>query len=853
MYTTSKILTKPVNEREKCFCRSIKLTFWVAKLTGALPITWKHEGGACVFHKSNIWTIWIISQTVLLSTIFFYLTDFSVLQKFYVLPILLNGITDIIYYIYLIVIILVTGLRPQRIVNVLNSISKLTMHGFFCESAIETVKFLNFSFIGFHFVLLIFNAAILTYLHYSKSFESELSASFIVAKISQNSVLFFYVYGLTLISIVIGILTCFERFSLNALQYKEIHPMKRIIASDDTQDLFIFFTYAACKSDHPCAFKLTKQPVKEILEYLRILHEEICEIMYNINDYLNPMILLHIVTEIVMLVITWYSVVIKLAFRFEDPETEVVFILNLLFAVSHSVGLFVFLRNTQKLSNIIQGYANFLMEYSTRVTAPSDQLQLRIFIQKLKQQRPFHASGIFTVDLGIAAPIFGSVEIAIHTILEKLNFRFTENKMYKTPKNVRKPPNARKICFCRSIATLLWVGKLFGTMPITWKHEGGACVYRKSNIWICWTITQCFLFLITFSWITDFQAFSQIYVLPILLNGITDMIYYIYVVLVISVFGSRAKKFVKVLNCMSRFAKYGFLCEYAIETVSYLNFAFIGFFSLVEFLNGCLLAYMQYSKSFVNNLSVSGFITKISQNSVLAFYVVGCTSTSIFIALFTCFEKFSLKVLQYKELTPIKIINPYENSHDIFMFFKYKVCKSNHPCIPELYTLSKEEILEYLRILHEDIGEILETWNEYLNPFLLIHFVLETIALIIVWYSIVMNLAYKFEDPETEIVFINNLVFAVSHSLGILIMLKNAQKLKNVVHSYSSFLVEYSARLSSPWELLQLRIFIEKLKAQRKFTASGMFEIDLGIAGPIFTNILTNVLVALQFKLPKKQ
>lgn len=53
----------------------------------------------------------------------------------------------------------------------------------------------------------------------------------------------------------------------------------------------------------------------------------------------------------------------------------------------------------------IQGLIASLLEYSTRILRLDEHQQLRLFIEKLKQHRPFTASGIFTIDLGIAGPV----------------------------------------------------------------------------------------------------------------------------------------------------------------------------------------------------------------------------------------------------------------------------------------------------------------------------------------------------------------------------------------------------------------------------------------------------------------
>lgn len=53
----------------------------------------------------------------------------------------------------------------------------------------------------------------------------------------------------------------------------------------------------------------------------------------------------------------------------------------------------------------IQGLVTALLECSTRLVTLEEHHQVRMFIEKIKQHRPFTASGVFTVDLGIAGPV----------------------------------------------------------------------------------------------------------------------------------------------------------------------------------------------------------------------------------------------------------------------------------------------------------------------------------------------------------------------------------------------------------------------------------------------------------------
>ncbi|KAG5863052.1 hypothetical protein JTB14_000920 [Gonioctena quinquepunctata] len=118
--------------------------------------------------------------------------------------------------------------------------------------------------------------------------------------------------------------------------------------------------------------------------------------------------------------------------------------------------------------------------------------------------------------------------------------------------------------------------------------------------------------------------------------------------------------------------------------------------------------------------------------------------------------------------------------------------------------------------------------------------------------KVIAYLVYSFEHPAASTIHIVNCMVVFLHTWGLFIFLKNSQNMKNMIQGLTSFLLEYSTRISNQDEHQQVRYFIEKLKQHRPFTASGVFTIDLGIAGPISANILTYVLVALQFDLPEE-
>ncbi|XP_072383919.1 uncharacterized protein [Diabrotica undecimpunctata] len=222
------------------------------------------------------------------------------------------------------------------------------------------------------------------------------------------------------------------------------------------------------------------------------------------------------------------------------------------------------------------------------------------------------------------------------------------------------------------------------------------------------------------------------------------------------------------------------------------------------------------------------------------------------IATLACFEKFTVSCLKYIPVHPMKDIDDSNNISDFMGVIHYKICRENHPATDDLLEMKPAEIIEYLRIYHEELSMCIYSWNKSMDPYFLIHTVIELGMLIIHWYAVIAYMVYSFKDPQAHTIHLINWAYVIFHTYSLFLFLKNAQQLKNMVNGLINFLLEYSTRVSNPDEHQQIRFFIEKIKNHRPFTASGVFTIDLGIAGPISANILTYVLVALQFEIPKE-
>lgn len=71
--------------------------------------------------------------------------------------------------------------------------------------------------------------------------------------------------------------------------------------------------------------------------------------------------------------------------------------------------------------------------------------------------------------------------------------------------------------------------------------------------------------------------------------------------------------------------------------------------------------------------------------------------------------------------------------------------------------------------------------NESLNPQFLAHVVVELSVLILNWYAVIMYMAYVFSNPIARTLHFLNLFFVIVHTLGLLVFLKQAQQLQNLV------------------------------------------------------------------------
>ncbi|KAJ8922408.1 hypothetical protein NQ315_004354 [Exocentrus adspersus] len=386
------------------------------------------------------------------------------------------------------------------------------------------------------------------------------------------------------------------------------------------------------------------------------------------------------------------------------------------------------------------------------------------------------------------------------------------------------------MCLCKCFNPGLTVCRLLGLFPATWTHENGSCLYKKSLLWTLYTFFVTSLYIIQICTSVDFIHLVEEKSLLLLLNNITEAIYGVYIVVLV----------------------YGLFCQPARRVVLRLQYAFIAVTIAAALLEISVLVWLDFSEDYNFDFHAKIFINRTMQSLSFVFYMLFFSIISVAIALLACFEKLTIKALKYVSVHPMKGIDETNNVRNFFGIIQYKLCTSEHYCTPKMNKLSSPELIEHLRILHEEISLCIYKINDCMNPQFLVHTGVELTVLIIHWYAVIAYLVYNFKSPFAKTLHVMNCSFVIQHTVGLFLFLKNAQHLKNMIEGLMIFLLEYSTRISTPAEHQQVRLFIEKVKHHRPFTASGVFTIDLGIAGPISANILTYVLVALQFEIPKE-
>lgn len=429
-------------ERKPCPCKIMEHILYTSRLFGIVPVTWNHIQDACTYQLSYKWLVYSLCLLIAVLTQLVLFADSNKFTNVKYITVLLNNILDVMYLALVIILALCNVFRCKSFVKYLNQASKVMNEVDLCRSGSTLTVFIGWCTVGGCVGWMFLQTAVLGFLSLSENYSTSNTISFAITKLIQNYTAIYTVFIVCIMNTIITTLACFEKLTRSCLKYTPVHPLKSIVETNNIRDFLGIVKYEICKEDHPIPTKLYKLPPAEIVEYLRRLHEDVCLIAYQYNGCLNPQLLCGIVIALIVLIVQMYSVIVHLGFEASTRETNMVFVLNCMTILIHAVGLFIIFKSTQQYKNMVNsttcymktdftgffqvhGLTNLLLEYSTRISSLEEHQQVRVFIDKLKNHRPFTASGIFTVDLGIIGPV-SNKKIFIH----RENFLFADLRKY---------------------------------------------------------------------------------------------------------------------------------------------------------------------------------------------------------------------------------------------------------------------------------------------------------------------------------------------------------------------------------------------------------------------------------------
>lgn len=148
--------------------------------------------------------------------------------------------------------------------------------------------------------------------------------------------------------------------------------------------------------------------------------------------------------------------------------------------------------------------------------------------------------------------------------------------------------------------------------------------------------------------------------------------------------------------------------------------------------------------------------------------------------MFTCFESLIVNYLKYQSPHPIKTISFRHNIAFFYGFNKYTICDDNHH-VQNKKSLPKYQIIEQLRIFHEELYQCCSEFLSNIGLQFLIHIIFQILILTVSWFSWVLYLVSNIHGNTTKAIFTWNFLYLFWHTTTLYWTLKNYHDLKEIV------------------------------------------------------------------------
>lgn len=344
------------------------------------------------------------------------------------------------------------------------------------------------------------------------------------------------------------------------------------------------------------------------------------------------------------------------------------------------------------------------------------------------------------------------------------------------PKSFKEKP-----CPCKVIELILYISRIFGIVPLTWRHVQNNCTFELSYLWLMYTVCLLIIVAIHLIFFAEVSKFTNIKFITVLLNNIVDVMYLALIIVLCVCNILRGKKFAKYFNQMAKVIKEVNMCHSVGSLMIVVGWSTVGICVGWIVVQVGVLCFMHFSDNYSTENFFSFFFSKFVQSHTAVYAIFIAYVMNTIIGTLACFEKLLRSCLKYTPVHPLKTIVETNNTRDFLGIIKYELCKENHSVPAELSKFTSAELVEYLRKLHEDICLVVYEYNSCLNPQLLCGIVIALIVLIVQLYSVIVHLGFEIATQETSMVFILNCMSVFIHSLGLFVIFKNIQHYKNMV------------------------------------------------------------------------
>lgn len=320
-------------EKSICLCKILFFCFDYCKISGLLPVAQKsHDpnsynfvtrGDACQFTVSKFWKFYGFA----LVAIFCVVLAISIWMYDRSRPVSMNLILFWIYLTYGISMISWSIMNAPIFVNTLNNANEFIRHGLLCNRRKRYLKrklWLGIIIGNGQFVL---QLAASTYLYWrTTGFDQPLLTilRIVFQQIILNNIPFLFTYTFNTVCLVYSILfCCFNTYLEKILLQK---PSNQVHQADQLENL----TFA------------------EQIDFARRMHEKLRLSLLRFNRSFNPQLFIHVSTELLILVIYLYNVIVYYVVKNNYSDVgKTVNSSNILFLTVHIISLSLLLHRCQ--------------------------------------------------------------------------------------------------------------------------------------------------------------------------------------------------------------------------------------------------------------------------------------------------------------------------------------------------------------------------------------------------------------------------------------------------------------------------------------------------------------------------